>query len=298
MGLEHRNGRTYFYRSRRVGELVRREYVGSGYVAALSARWDEIERDRRGFAAWQEAERGREADEILATGAAFDRLADRVFRAVMHLTGHTLHKRSSWRRTRGVRAVATIQEMGAAPVTGATTRSKCEPLDTETQALIEQSGPSGPVAYGAVQALMQNPKQVEALGFTALTARVTLIGVLAKKDPGIAAVLAAQCEHQTRTLLADSGPDPSLAEWMAAARVVNNWLTVHNLEALATEPPAGGATAGALDRRLTQAEKRLHASLKSLAVLRRLRKPIAVTQVNIAKGGPLVVNNGTTEGSP
>ncbi len=46
-----------------------------------------------------------------------------------------------------------------------------------------------------------------------------------------------------------------------------------------------------LDKRLTLAENRLHASLKSLAVLRRLRKPTVVKQVNIAKG-PMVVNNG------
>src|SRR4051812_13133138 len=115
MGLEHRNGRIYYYRSRRVGGKAQREYVAAGFAATLIARRDEMDRDKRNFAAWERAEIRRRADEILAAGEEADRMADRVFRSVMHLTGHALHNRDEWRRTRGVPPMATIQETGAAP---------------------------------------------------------------------------------------------------------------------------------------------------------------------------------------
>ena len=91
-------------------------------------------------------------------------------------------------------------------------------------------------------------------------------------------------------LLAD-GPEPTFAERMAATRAAHNWLAVHILECEAALLTPAGANALMLDKRVTLAEKRLHASLKSLAVLRRLRKPAVVKQVNIVKGGPMLVNN-------
>ena len=97
-------------------------------------------------------------------------------------------------------------------------------------------------------------------------------------------------------LLAD-GPTPTFAERMAATRCAHNWLAVNILESKAALQTAVGAGANALmlDKRVTLAEKRLHASLKSLAVLRRLRKPTMVKQqVNISNG-PMLVNNGNLE---
>jgi hypothetical protein len=47
MGLEKRNGHVYYYKSRRVGEKVRKVYVGAGDFAHLAAKLDEEERLRR-----------------------------------------------------------------------------------------------------------------------------------------------------------------------------------------------------------------------------------------------------------
>lgn len=91
-------------------------------------------------------------------------------------------------------------------------------------------------------------------------------------------------------LLAD-GPEPTFAERMAATRAAHNWLTVHILECKAALQPPAGPNATMIDKRVTLAERRLHASLKSLAVLRRLRKPVVLKQVNSAQGGMVVVNN-------
>ena len=93
-------------------------------------------------------------------------------------------------------------------------------------------------------------------------------------------------------LLAD-GPEPTNAERLAATRAAHNWMAVNILEskAMLLAPASSGAMM--IDRRVTLAEKRLHSSLKSLAVLRRHRKPASVKkQVNIANDGPMVVSNG------
>jgi hypothetical protein len=56
---------------------------------------------------------------------------------------------------------------------------------------------------------------------------------------------------------------------------------------------AGGRVGVVFDRRLSQAERRLHASLKSLATLRPLRQPV-VNQINVA-GRPMHVVNGAEQ---
>jgi DNA-3-methyladenine glycosylase I len=60
---------------------------------------------------------------------------------------------------------------------------------------------------------------------------------------------------------------------------------------LKNDDPAGSDRGAAIDRHLSRAERRLQVSLKSLAVLRRLRRPPVVTRVNIAQG-PALVSNG------
>ncbi|MBX9625619.1 MAG: hypothetical protein K2X82_17570 [Gemmataceae bacterium] len=88
-------------------------------------------------------------------------------------------------------------------------------------------------------------------------------------------------EEVLARLLADGGPDPSFAERLAATRAAHARLAAHVLETRAALLPAGSAAAAALDKRVSQADRRLHAALKSLAALRRLRRPAAVTQVNV-----------------
>jgi|SRR5215204_2543839 len=99
MGLEKRNGRVYYYKSRRDGEKVRKVYVGAGDFAHLAAKLDEAERLRRKEeAAYWKAERER-----LERSAAFlqelEEAAQILSRAQLLAAG--FHKRKGqWRRLR------------------------------------------------------------------------------------------------------------------------------------------------------------------------------------------------------
>ena len=100
MGLEQRNGRVYYYKSRRDGEKVRKVYVGAGDFAHLATKLDEAERLRRKEeVAYWEAERQR-----LEWSAAFlqelTEAAEVLVRAQLLASGCHQHK-GEWRRQRG-----------------------------------------------------------------------------------------------------------------------------------------------------------------------------------------------------
>jgi hypothetical protein len=95
------NGRSYYYKQRKVSGKVRSQYIGAGPVAELLAQRDgassaqrEAERqDLRNLKAEQNA-LDKQIDEL---GAAVRQYVD----AVLLVSGYRLHKRSEWRRTRG-----------------------------------------------------------------------------------------------------------------------------------------------------------------------------------------------------
>jgi hypothetical protein len=92
-----------YYRSRRQGRRVAREYVGKGTVAQLCAQLDAVERERRLLAAaarqHQRGELQALDDQVAALGEAADLLA----RAALLAAGYRQHKRGEWRRRRAQR---------------------------------------------------------------------------------------------------------------------------------------------------------------------------------------------------
>jgi hypothetical protein len=92
-----RQGR-YYYRTRKAGGRVLREYVGAGPAAELAARLDALEREER------EAERAAERAEPEALDAPLDELdglADLLAHAGLLAAGFGQHHRGEWRRRRG-----------------------------------------------------------------------------------------------------------------------------------------------------------------------------------------------------
>jgi hypothetical protein len=95
--------RGYYYRSRKVGGRVVREYVGAGEVAELVARMDAIERERREA---ERAARRTERAELHALDASLDRMcqeAELLARAALVTAGFRQHQRGEWRKARDSR---------------------------------------------------------------------------------------------------------------------------------------------------------------------------------------------------
>ena len=101
MAWEERSGRRYYYRSRRVGGRVVKEYVGAGPAAELAARAEEATRqaERRRREAEKAERRRLEAfdREIAAACEAIELTA----RAALIEAGYRQHNRGEWRLRRG-----------------------------------------------------------------------------------------------------------------------------------------------------------------------------------------------------
>ena len=99
MAWEKRGGRSYYYRSVRDGERVRKVYLGRGIFGELAARRDEEQRDRQ--ATERDYERG-ELERLEALAAPVlevSEAADVLARAVLVAGGYRRRK-GEWRLTR------------------------------------------------------------------------------------------------------------------------------------------------------------------------------------------------------
>jgi len=99
MAWETRGSGSYYYRKVRIGDRVRSEYIGAGYVAEALAELDDIEeRGRRAVASeWRaavESERDSSAALVLT-----DNLVRSAVAAVLIANGFHTHNRQ-WRRKR------------------------------------------------------------------------------------------------------------------------------------------------------------------------------------------------------
>ena len=101
MGWERRrNGSRYYYRARKIGGRVVKEYVGTGPEAELAAAQDAD--TRAGRAAASAARRTTRAgfDSLDAPLDAFAAALDSLTRAGLLLAGYHRHHGGEWRRRR------------------------------------------------------------------------------------------------------------------------------------------------------------------------------------------------------
>jgi hypothetical protein len=101
VGWEQRGGQRYYYRSRRVGGRVVKEYHGDGLRALLAIEQDEAERAER---AERRAVLADELARIVALETpltAFCEAAEVLARSALLARGYHRHDRGEWRRRRG-----------------------------------------------------------------------------------------------------------------------------------------------------------------------------------------------------
>ncbi len=99
MALERRNGQTYYYRSRRQGGRVVKEYVGAGKVAEVLARGDELLRHERAQEHDRERTKLADLEDLIAPVKELEEAAEVLTRA--HLIAAGCHRyKGEWRRAR------------------------------------------------------------------------------------------------------------------------------------------------------------------------------------------------------
>jgi hypothetical protein len=100
MGLIHRDGRPYLYKSIRKNGRVTSEYRASGAAAVLIDRMEAIERDEADYQRWSGGEENRRLEDL---EKELDDLADRARRLAheaLEAAGYHRHHRGEWRRRR------------------------------------------------------------------------------------------------------------------------------------------------------------------------------------------------------
>ncbi len=100
MGLEHRDGRVYFYQSRRIGKQVRKEYVGAGCAAEFAALLDA---ERRAEVEAEAALRKEVRDQLASLDAeltSLNELFETTTAATLVAAGYHRHKSGPWRKRR------------------------------------------------------------------------------------------------------------------------------------------------------------------------------------------------------
>ena len=100
MGIVYRNGRPYFYQSKRRGGRVTSEYIGSGEDALLIDALEGIKRDKKHSDRRQERSERKKLDDL---EQALDDLAERardLARDALTAAGYHQHYRGDWRKRR------------------------------------------------------------------------------------------------------------------------------------------------------------------------------------------------------
>ncbi|MBN9520688.1 hypothetical protein J0H58_19580 [bacterium] len=281
--VEKRKGRLYLYSRGRVDGRQTARYFG-----AVSEDHAELFREPEGPTVAQVAKReaeeaDREAAEVLAAGAEFDRLVDAVFRATMKAAGFTQHARGQWRApTRGRPMAVRSDEPRPAIFTPRSTVPA-------HQKILDRAATGDKAVLPDVKKLLADEQYTCGWGQLGSVAEQALIQQVAGDNLMVAEAVRLKVEEYARGLLADAGPDPTYAERLTVKRVVHNWVAVHMLETKTAGYDPDTRIGLVLDRRLSQAERRLHASLKALATLKRLRTPVA-PQVRVKTTGSVLVN--------
>jgi len=100
MAWEKRNGSLYYYRSVRDGERVRKEYVGSGPFAELSARSDDVLREQRHLEHLEGRESVARVEALAEPLCGVDEVTEVLARAHLVAAGYR-RRNGEWRLGRG-----------------------------------------------------------------------------------------------------------------------------------------------------------------------------------------------------
>jgi hypothetical protein len=284
MGWEERKGKRYWYDAERVGGRVVKRYVGAGLLADSAEAIRAYVADRRKWARIDRelaAARRSRPSRALTLAA----VADTVLAAWLPACGWHRPKRGPWRRKRG--------HTGGVPMELAVRRTMAE---WDTDSLWRENGTipaelvpkAGKPKAGAVAAyLKDHPAAVSLYGD--LSRRV--VARLADAVGGDSTLGSAAIKTRAAELrLALAGDAPTPVELLLAERAVVCWAACHQYELVyysTLDTSRSHKDHEFHERRIASAHRRLLASLKTLAAVRRLKLPDLLAVVRVAGGdGP------------
>ena len=281
MALEMRNGRPYFYRTRRSCGRVVREYGASGEGAALCYQLTEYYRQDREF---QAAKQRAEVEEIRGQNAALrDWFAavDGVIATALELSGWHLVRRQ-WRKQRGatVGTLATVEQLTwVSPELAALAGD----LDPDIR---EKADKGDRAAMKAVDDYFANPAALALWGDLGRYVFKKWVAKLSG-DSEVVKLAITRFASDLRTRLA--GPNPSALDTLLAERVVLAWMNVHWAE-LQYAGQTGEQTYQAAEfqmKRVDLANRLLLSACRALAKVKKSKLPDVLALVNVspARGG-------------
>lgn len=253
-----------YYRSRRVGHRVHRDYVGRGEVGIIAERIDRcLRRERKRQQA--ELRRIRMAlQKLLATWFRWERVVRMAIRAHLLVRGFYQHHRHEWRR----RSMTTTSDSPATirlPTSGTT--------ETEIHQLVDDANRGDVAALAAVRAhLQRNPHVVESVLNLEFQCRDQALDLICEKNSVVREALLVKMGQLELDI---GGPNPSVGIFLASKRVSIAWLALHAADLLCETQFATGAVPKRwLDYR-ESAERRYLAALKCLEGVRSMLADLA-----------------------
>ena len=277
----HKNRRGYWYRSKRVGTRIEKEYIGRGAWCESSAQLDRL--DRQSEAAAKALARS-QRDEMEARDreakAAFDAVTLAVAAALESLGFHQ-HARGQWRKRRA-------SNQGENSVA----KTKAIEVQSEPQSMTAQIALAREDASAAADLWKRMDANGTAEMFVrsndiAFNAELSLIKTTMGEDVLVREMAARRLALLRRDLL---GENPTPLEKLLVTRIAMCWQSVNYWEAITAQRNREGNWAGVelFTKYLDRAHKRYLASIKALATVRKLQVPnvqvnIGEKQVNVAQ---------------
>lgn len=281
MGLVTRNGRTYYYKSKRIGGRVVTRYCGGGPFASLAAEYDSARRSEariRRQAAADERRARIEADRKAARKAravrarlveedgridGYSRRVDAAVARALTALGYHRPNRGPWRKRR-------VKTMDQTPAV------KYNPA---TLARLVREGEAKAVEYYRRHNGDGDDGMERIVVYTLPT--------IAKTEDQPANEDQATTIRAHMQMMRDrlAPPGSSEIEILLASRAVLDWLHVHRLEQQLSLAHIGHSYSrpglSHADRLLSRAHARYTKSLAALAKVRRLSVPVVIGQVNV-----------------
>ncbi|QGJ68706.1 Hypothetical protein PBC10988_3670 [Planctomycetales bacterium 10988] len=251
-----RNGKSYYYRNKRVDGRPVKEYLGSGKKAKAAAQEDcerrlQRVRDREYWD--QQLSSFEEADQLLQQLSEGITL---VFRAVLIREGFYLHKGHEWRKRRKKKM---SEENKPSPE---------EEVREAFRRTVEKANAGNERALRVMKKYLDlHPELWKNLGDLSKVAEEAWLNLCAQEDVLSKEVLRRQLAALKEEILDGS---ESILEKLLTETVVSTWMELQYLRCVDADPtPRNTGQTSILVKRLESADRRMQTGIKQLVQLRR-----------------------------